>query len=45
MQQKAKYLKYPYIFYLRQRAVKLVNGVHHIQEHVVANYKFTLFVG
>lgn len=28
--------------YLWQRAVELVNGVHHIQQHVVADHKFTL---
>lgn len=31
--------------YLWQRAVELVNGVHHIQQHVVANHEFTLRVG
>lgn len=30
--------------YLWQRAVELVNGMHHIQQHVVANHKFSLCV-
>lgn len=30
--------------YLWQRAVELMDGVHHIQQHVVANHKFTLCV-
>lgn len=30
--------------YLWKRAVELVDGVHYIQQHVVANHKFTLWV-
>ena len=30
--------------YLWKGAVELVDGVHHVQEHVVANHKFALCV-
>lgn len=32
------------ILHLRQRTVELVDGVHHIQQHVVADHKFPLHV-
>lgn len=35
-------IKYLFRVYLGQRAVELMNGVHHIQQHVVADHKFTL---
>ena len=33
------------VVYLWQREVELLDGVHHIQQHVVANHEFTLCVG
>lgn len=46
MQPKGSIFRIPILsLYLWQRAVELVDGVHHIQQHVVANHKFSLCIG